>query len=114
MKAAEATTAAAAENAARLTNASRVAVARSLASRMRGLMLRRDLPRGEALLIERCPAIHTFFMRFPIDALFLDGAGNPVRLVRDIAPWRAWVCGGKKARAVLEARAGWLEVREPV
>ena len=86
-----------------------VRVAKGFFARLAGLMLRRDLPEGIVLVIPRCAAIHTFFMRFAIDALFIDGGGRPVKFVRGIRPWRPLVSGGKKARAVVEARAGWLE-----
>ena len=77
-------------------------VARSFAERARGLIGRRSLAPGCGLLIERCNAIHTFFMRFPIDATFLDGRGGVVKTVRNIRPWRLWVWGGWRARSVLE------------
>jgi len=40
--------------------------------RMKGLLGRRGLPAGQALFLEPCNSIHTFFMGFPIDAVFLD------------------------------------------
>ena len=68
-------------------------------------MGRRDMPEGEGLLIPRCRAIHTFFMRFPIDAVFFDAAGNEVKTVRNIRPWRAFVWGGCRAASVLETKS---------
>jgi uncharacterized membrane protein (UPF0127 family)/CheY-like chemotaxis protein len=73
-------------------------------ARMRGLMGMRDLPAGEGLLLTPAPAIHTAFMRFPIDALFLDGNHRVVGLVERLRPWR--VASKKSARAVLELSAG--------
>lgn len=81
-------------------------VADTFVSRFLGLMFRRDLPAGRGLLITRCRAIHTLFMRFPIDAAFLDSSGAAVRVVRGIRPWRPFVWGGRRAVAVLEAKAG--------
>ena len=83
----------------------RVVRADGFARRMLGLMFRRDMPEGEALLIPRCPAVHTFFMRFALDLVFLDAAGRPVKTVRGVKPWRPFVWGGPKARAVLESKA---------
>ena len=80
-------------------------VARTLWARIRGLIGRRGLPAGEGLLIERCNAIHTFFMRFPIDATFYDREGRVVRIVRGIRPWRPFVWGGWRAVKVLETAA---------
>jgi hypothetical protein len=84
----------------------RARVADTFFPRLLGLMFRRDLPAGEGLLITRCNAIHTLFMRFPIDAAFLDRDGAVVRVVRDIKPWRPFVWGGRRAWQVLEIRAG--------
>lgn len=77
-------------------------VARSLFERTRGLIGRRGLDRGTGMLILRCNAIHTFFMRFPIDAVFLDGNDQIVKVVRDIRPWHPFVWGGWRAKKVLE------------
>lgn len=77
-------------------------VARSFAERARGLIGRRSLAPGCGLLIERCNAIHTFFMRFPIDATFLDRQNRVVKTVRNIRPWRLLVWGGWRAAKVLE------------
>ena len=77
-------------------------VAESLFERMRGL-IGRDAPApGHGLLIKKCNAIHTCFMRFAIDATFLDREGRVVRTVRGIKPWRLFVWGGFRARQVLE------------
>lgn len=73
--------------------------------RFRGLMGRPDLEVGEGLWIEPCNSIHMFFMRFPIDVLFLDAHGQVVRFLPQLAPWR--VSGlYPKARGVLELPAG--------
>jgi len=74
-------------------------------ARAKGLIGRKGLERGTGLLIPKCNCIHTFFMRFPIDAVFLDKAGNPVKTVRNIRPWRPFVWGGFKAVQVLETDA---------
>lgn len=84
-------------------------VADTFLSRLIGLMFRREPPApGTGLLIARCRCIHTFFMRFPIDAAFLDAAGTPVKVARGIRPWRPFVWGGRRAVQVLETRAGGL------
>jgi uncharacterized protein len=71
---------------------------------MRGLMGRRGLPAGEGLLLSPAPSIHTAFMRFPIDALFLDRELEVLEIVERLGPWRIAVKRG--ARAVLELPAG--------
>ena len=80
-------------------------VAESAFERMHGLIGRSGLEHGKGLLILRCNCIHTFFMRFPIDATFLDGEGRVVKTVRNIRPWRPWVWGGWRAKSVLETAA---------
>lgn len=80
-------------------------VARTFCERARGLIGTRDLAPGEGLLIERCNAIHTLFMSFPIDAVFLDSHGRIVKTVRGIRPWRFFVWGGWRARSVLETKS---------
>lgn len=78
-------------------------------SRMRGLLGRKSLPSGEGLLLRPAASIHTAFMRFAIDAVFLDRDGRVLRVEPRIAPWRAAGCRG--ARAVLELSAGESERR---
>ena len=72
--------------------------------RMRGLLGRRDLRSDEGILLRPAGSIHTFFMRFPIDAVFLDRDGAVIRIAESVRPWRAVAARG--ARAVLELRAG--------
>ena len=80
----------------------RARVADTLARRTRGLIGRPPPGPGEGLLILKCNAIHTLFMRYPIDATFLDREGRVVKTVRNIRPWRLLVWGGWRAVKVLE------------
>jgi uncharacterized protein len=79
-------------------------VATSMWSRFWGLMGRRSLPGEEGLLIDPCNSVHTFFMRFPIDVLFLDGDGRVLKIASDLKPFRMAV--GRGSRRVLEIAAG--------
>ena len=88
-----------------LVNGISASIADSFPKRARGLLGRDGLPPGEGLLIPRCNAIHTFFMSYPIDAVFLDKEGRAVKTVRNIRPWRPFVWGGFRARQVLETAA---------
>lgn len=56
--------------------AGRVRVAKSFAHRLCGLMGQRHFNSGTALVLQPCKQVHTFFMRFSIDVLFLDGHGT--------------------------------------
>ena len=73
-------------------------------TRMRGLLGRDELPAGEGLLLKPAPSVHTCFMRFPIDVVFLDGRMRVLSVSTDLAPWR--FAGKRGTRAVLELAAG--------
>ena len=83
----------------------RVANADTWALRMKGLLGRAGLEKGEALWIAPCAQIHMFFMKFSIDAVFLDKNNRVVRIFEKLKPWRItpWVWG---ANGVLEMAAG--------
>ena len=82
----------------------RCAVADTFLTRLRGLLGRRDLPRGEGLLLVPSPSVHTAFMRFAIDVVFLDRHGTVVAVEPELRPWRT--AAKKGARAVVELAAG--------
>jgi uncharacterized membrane protein (UPF0127 family) len=73
-------------------------------TRLRGLMGRARLDRGDGLMLRPASAIHTAFMRFPIDAVFLDDELRVLRVREGLRPWRA--AGARGAAAVLELAAG--------
>jgi uncharacterized protein len=82
----------------------RCLVADNPLTRLRGLLGRRELALGEGLLLRPAPSIHTWFMRFPIDAVFLSHDLRVVAVEPDLRPWR--MRGARGARAVLELPAG--------
>lgn len=77
--------------------------------RMVGLLGRRTLPEGEGILLRPAGSIHTFFMRFPIDVVFLDRERVVVAIERDVRPWRTAAHRG--AKAVVELASGECERR---
>ena len=82
-------------------------VADNFFSRFIGLMGKKSLPEGMGLMIMPCNSIHCFFMRFPIDALFLDEDNRVLRMYSELKAWR--VTGiVKNARKVIELPAGTL------
>jgi uncharacterized membrane protein (UPF0127 family) len=87
----------------------RCTVAHRVWPRMRGLLGRRGLDSGEGLLIRPAPSIHTFFMRFPIDVVFLSRQGEVLKVAERVPPWRARSC--RHSYAVLELAAGEAERR---
>src|SRR3954467_3591128 len=60
----------------------------SFVARGRGLMLAPPLPDGGGLVIDPCNSIHMFFMRYPLDILFIDKNGAVVFMYNAIKPWR--------------------------
>jgi uncharacterized membrane protein (UPF0127 family) len=79
-------------------------IAENPLTRLRGLLGRRELAAGEGLLLRPSPSIHTWFMRFAIDVLFLDRELRVLRVVESLKPWRFAGCRG--AHAVLELAPG--------
>ncbi len=63
-------------------------IADTFASRSVGLLRHTSLPQGEGLVLTQCQSIHMFFMKFPIDVIFVDRNKNVVGLVRGIKPFR--------------------------
>jgi hypothetical protein len=76
---------------------------------MRGLLGRKELPSGEGILLKPASSIHMAFMRFPIDAVFLDANFRVVKITADLRPWRT--AASRRAKAVLEIAAGEAERR---
>lgn len=89
------------------TVAARVEKADDFFSRGIGLLGRAGLPAGDALWLVPGKSIHTWFMRFAIDALFLDKGLTVVKVMEDMRPWRVspWV---GEAHSVLELQGGAL------
>ena len=82
----------------------RCVLADTALARMRGLLGRRSLPSGEGILLRPASSVHTAFMRFAIDAVFVDRDNRIVKVVPNLAPWRT--AGARQAKAVLELPAG--------
>jgi hypothetical protein len=87
----------------------RVGMARSFWHRGKGLMFRSDLPSGTGLVIDPCSSIHTFWMRFPIDVLYVDRHGTVLRADREMKPWRVGPLFVRHGRYVIELPAGTIE-----
>lgn len=82
----------------------RCEVPRGSFARMRGLLGRSGLEPGGGMLIDAAPSVHMFFMRFPIDVVFLDRDWTVVAVRHGLWPWR--VAGARRAVAALELPAG--------
>jgi uncharacterized protein len=86
-----------------------VTVADSTGRRLRGLLGRRDLPSGHGVLLRPAWSIHTAFMRFAIDVVFLDADQIVVKIVPSLQAFKTASCRG--AREIVELRAGECERR---
>lgn len=85
----------------------RARVAKSFVARFRGLMGVGQLAPGSGLLLPRTSSVHTHFMRFPIDVVFLDPDRRIVSIAKALRPWR--MARAKGAKSVLELAAGECE-----
>ncbi len=95
----------------RLGNGLVVVEAKSHRARRRGLARLDSLPADHALRIPRCPAVHTFGMRFALDLIWLDKHGRVVRVDRNVPPRRMRMC--LRARSVIETLAGGADAFSP-
>jgi uncharacterized protein len=82
----------------------RCVVADSAWTRSKGLLGRASLDEDEGILLKPGGSIHMFFMRFPIDAVFLDRDLRVLRVATDLKPWR--MAAKRGAKAVLELPVG--------
>lgn len=73
-----------------------------------GLLGREGLEDGTGMLISNCRMIHMFFMRFPIDVVFVDSGFEVVKIVRNLKPWRVAFC--PVASSVIELKAGSVDM----
>ena len=81
-----------------------VVVASTSKTRNKGLLGRDGLGAGEGLWIVPCEAIHMFFMRFAIDAVFLDRSKRVTKIAHSLKPWR--IAFSVRAHSVIELPAG--------
>lgn len=93
--------------------ASRVAVADTFFSRLKGLLGTEELPPGEAMWIRPCGSVHSFGMKFPIDVLFLDRDMRVVAMAKGLRPGRV-SAPQVKAYSVLELPVGVLDAAATV
>ena len=90
--------------------ASDVIAAFEPAARRKGLLGRDSFAKGSAMVIAPSNAIHTFWMRFAIDVLFVRRDGTVVKVCRSIPPWR--MAAALWAYAVIELPAGTLAAHD--
>lgn len=86
--------------------ASQLEVAGTGETRRKGLLGRESLLPGEGLWIAPCESVHTFFMRFAIDLVYLDRELQVKKIRGNVGPWRISACFS--AHSVLELPAGTI------
>jgi uncharacterized membrane protein (UPF0127 family) len=79
-------------------------LAATFATRLRGLLGAKELAPGHGVLIRPASSVHTFFMRFAIDVVFLNRDGEVLKVANAVPPWRTTAAKG--AKAVLELGPG--------
>jgi uncharacterized membrane protein (UPF0127 family) len=82
-------------------------VADTAPKRNKGLLGRNELAPGAGLWIVPCESVHTFFMKFPIDLVYLDRKNRIKKVVRNVVPWRVSACFS--AHSILELPAGTID-----
>jgi uncharacterized membrane protein (UPF0127 family) len=87
----------------------KIKIANTFFARFRGLMMTASLSDGEGLFISPCNSIHMMFMRFPIDAIFIDTQNQVKALYRRLKPWLGLTSIHRNACSVLELKAGTID-----
>ena len=87
--------------------ASRLEVADTPSTRNKGLLGRTGLPSGGGLWIVPCASVHTFFMKFPIDLVYIDRRKKVKKVRSRVGPWRLSACFF--AQSILELPAGTVD-----
>lgn len=87
----------------------RCVLAHAALRRMKGLLGRRELPPGEGVHLRPASSVHMFFMRFPIDVVFLDRNLQVLDVRSELKPWK--LASRRGAKSALELAAGEAERR---
>lgn len=86
--------------------ARRADVAETSAARSKGLLGRTELAPGSGIWIVPCESVHTFFMKFPIDLVYIDKRKRVKKVRSSVRPWRLSAC--LSARSIIELPAGTI------
>jgi uncharacterized membrane protein (UPF0127 family) len=90
--------------------AGRLTIADTFWSRLAGLQFRHTLASDAGLLLVPCASVHTGFMRFPVDVVFLDRQGAVLAVRRNLRPWRL-ALGPPESHAAIELAAGSTDLQ---
>lgn len=87
----------------------KIRVADTFFSRFRGLMLTDNLKEGEGLIITPCNSIHMCFMRYAIDAVFVDASNKVVAIYENLKPWIGLTKIYSNVVSVIELPSGLIQ-----
>jgi uncharacterized membrane protein (UPF0127 family) len=87
------------------TELARAELRDSIVGRAIGLLGRSKLDAGDGIVISPCSSVHMFFMRFPLDVIYIDKERRVVKAVTDLKPWRISI-GGRGAHTAIELPLG--------
>jgi len=87
--------------------ATRVKIADTFLTRLKGFLGRDSITHEEVLIIKPCNSVHTCFMKFPIDVIFIDGDGKILSMKKNMKPFRIKITPG--AASVIELHPGVID-----
>ena len=87
---------------------SQLSIANTFGVRAKGLIGKESMASDQALLFPKCNWIHTFFMKMPIDVIYVDKKMKVKKIQKDLKPWR-WPAPVFTAHSVIELAAGSIE-----
>ncbi|MEG6612971.1 DUF192 domain-containing protein [Pseudoclostridium thermosuccinogenes] len=85
-----------------------ISIADTFMRRFLGLMGKKEIPPGKGLIITPCNSIHTFFMRMPLDIIFIDKSNIALHVIENLQPWRISPVI-LNARSVIEVPSGTVK-----
>lgn len=86
--------------------ADKVMLAENYTARLKGLLEQKSLDPGSALIIKPCNSVHTWFMKFNIDVLFIGKSGRVVKVIETMPPFK--VAAARVAAFAVELPAGTI------
>jgi uncharacterized protein len=84
-------------------------IANGILSRAIGLLGRKSVNPDFGIMFPKCRSIHTHFMRFSIDIIFVDDQNRITELFENLKPWKILIAKNKKSRHIIEVAAGSIE-----
>jgi len=82
-----------------------IKIASSFVDRLAGLIFKKSIDKNEGMLFDDCNSIHTFWMRFPLDVIFLESENRIIRIFYSLKPFRITPVI-KNSKRVLEIKSG--------